>query len=383
MNLDPYPTAIPYGRQCIEETDIEAVVSTLKSDYVTQGPAVAAFEAALCEVTGARYAIAVASGTAALHLACRGLGIKRGDRGVVPAITFAATANCLRYCDATVDFCDVDRVSGLATPSSFRDAIGGEGAKVLLPVSYSGAVCDMEGIAEVARDEGAFVIEDAAHSIGAAYRDSEGNRVASGSCMHSDAAILSFHPVKHICAGEGGAVLTNDATLARRVRRLRSHGIEKLDAWKYDQVELGFHYRMTDLQASLGRSQLSRLDANICKRREIAKRYSRAFSEEPFRSRIRISNTDEESSWHLFVVHFQSAEVRQAAYDFLHEHNVRAQVHYMPVYRHSYYKEMGCCELSGAEAFYESCLSLPMYPSLKDVEQEYVIRCLRHFLGDE
>lgn len=377
MDLEPYPKSIPYGRQCIDEADISAVVKTLKSDFVAQGPEVLAFESELCERTGAKYAIAVSSGTAALHLCCAGLGISGGDVGLVPGITFAATANCLRYVGARVEFVDVDADHGLATSVEFERAAEKAGhAKLFLPVSYSGQVPDLENIAALAGRRDAYVVEDAAHSIGATYSGS----IPSASCQHSDAAILSFHPVKHVCAGEGGAVLTSDKVLADRVRTLRSHGIENRDAWRYDQTELGFHYRMTDLQAALGRSQLAKLPDFLARRRALAERYREAFLREPFSSRIRLPMEEEGSALHLFVIRFSDAAEREAAYAFFHRHNVRVQVHYMPVYRHLYYEQQGHEPLAGCEAFYGRCLSLPLYPSLGDKEQEYVIRCLGAFL---
>ncbi|MBC2605782.1 UDP-4-amino-4,6-dideoxy-N-acetyl-beta-L-altrosamine transaminase [Pelagicoccus albus] len=377
MEFSPHPIPIPYGRQSIDDSDIAAVVEALKSEFVAQGPRVDRFESALCEVTGARYAIAVSSGTAALHLSCLGLGVEEGDVGIVPAITFAATANCLRYVGASPRFCDVDAKSGIAGPREFQNCLESDpSVKVMLPVSYSGAVTDLAEIARLAKKSGSFVVEDAAHSLGAEY--SGGCR--SGSCEHSDAAILSFHPVKHICSGEGGAVLTNDKTLADRIRKLRSHGIERREAWLYNQTELGYHYRMTDLQAALGVSQLARLPSFLQRRRDLAVRYQTAFSEFPFSDRIRIASQDHLSARHLFVIHFSESEERDAAYRFFHEHNVKVQVHYMPVYRHSYYKEFVDAFLPGAESFYSTCLSLPLFPALKDEEQEYVIECLRRFL---
>jgi len=370
---------IPYGKQSIDDSDIEAVVSVLRSDFVTQGPVVGEFESALAEYTGARYAVAVSSGTAALHLACQALDLGAGDRGIVPAITFAATANCLRYVGAEPGFCDVDPVTGLSGSAEFQAALDQGPAKALLPVSYAGSASELAAVASLAHKSGAYVIEDAAHSIGARYRDRQGRDFASASCSHSDAAILSFHPVKHVCAGEGGAILTNDETLARRSRRLRSHGMERGPNWLYDQVELGSHYRMTEMQAALGKSQLLRLPAALHRRRRLALRYEDAFAQEPFASRVRLSNCDDGSARHLFVVHFESAERREAAYRFLHERSVRAQVHYKPVYRHSYYQGLGCKPLPSAEAFYAGCLSLPLYPSLGEDEQDYVIEALRRF----
>ncbi len=377
---------IPYARQCIDESDIEAVVEALKSDFVTQGPRVGYFEDGLKEATGARYAIAVSSGTAALHLAYQGLGMGGGDVGIVPSITFAATANALRHCGAEVAWCDVEATSGLAGLSNFEktgDALVavGKSPKLLVPVSFAGRLCDLSAISEYAAKHGAYVVEDAAHSIGAVRGD-----LRSASCDFSDAAILSFHPVKHICAGEGGAVLTNDETLARRVRSLRSHGIEKTPeilesegGWAYAQTELGWNYRMTDLQASLGGSQLRKLDSNIGRRREIAARYHEAFGEEAFRGSLERPIPDEGSAWHLYVVRFVSKELRRAVYGFMHANGVGVQVHYMPVYRHPYYRTDSPVLQSGAEAFYSGCLSLPMYPSLSDEEQSYVIETMERF----
>lgn len=375
--------AIPYARQSISEADIQAVVDVLRSDFVTQGPAIERFERGLCEVTGARYAVAVSSGTAALHLSCLGLGLGTEHYGIVPAITFAATANCLRYVGAEVRFCDVDPLSGKASKETLEAAIQNADTKkrlgAVLPVSLSGSAAGLDELAKIARREGAYVIEDAAHSIGAEYRNSEGSVCRSGSCTHSDAAILSFHPVKHICAGEGGAVLTNDEVLARRIRRLRTHGVEKGERWLYDQVELGYHYRMTEMQAALGASQLGRLSENVVRRRDLVERFREAFSEEPFSRRLQMAQQDDGSAWHLFVVHFSGAEEREAAYCFLREQKVFAQVHYFPVYRHSDYGRGGSFQLEGAERYAGSCLSLPLYPSLSDAEQDRVVDVLRAF----
>ncbi len=376
---------LPYGRQGIEAADVEAVLAALGSDYLTQGPRVGWFEDALREATGARYAVAVSSGTAALHLACLGLGVGPGDVGVVPSITFVATANCLRYVGAKVAFCDVDAASALAGPGEFRAALGGAEsagrARVALPVSFAGSAPDLAGISGLAAERGLFVIEDAAHSIGASYR-AEGGVHLSGSCRHSDAATLSFHPVKHVCAGEGGAVLTNDETLARRARSLRSHGIEKGEGWLYRQTELGFNYRLTDLQAALGRSQLARLGENVRRRRELVGRYRAALAEDRFAGRILAPPVDELSSWHLFVVRFAGgAEERAAAYRFLHERGIRAQVHYVPVYRHDAHRAAAPVDLPGAEAYYAGCLSLPLYPGLRDEDLDRVLGALEEFLN--
>lgn len=378
------PRIIPYARQSIDDADIQAVVDSLRSDFVTQGPRVEWFEDGLREATGAAYAVAVSSGTAALHLACLGLGVGPEDVGIVPAITFAATANCLGYVGAEVRFCDVDPKSGHARAKNFSDALAlAKGrAKVLFPVSYGGQPCEMEAIAALGESNGVFVIEDAAHSIGAMYTRSCGS-ARSASCAHSDAAILSFHPVKHVCAGEGGAVMTNDATLARRLRSLRSHGIDrtfvdgKPDRWLYEQKELGFHYRMTEMQAALGWSQLAKLDRFIEKRRVLAERYLALLSDKTFDDFLDLPMDHSGSSWHLFVVRFKSAAQRVNAYDYLHANGVRVQVHYIPVYRHPFHQGEEDLGLPGAEAFYSCCLSLPLYPDLSFDEQDYVIGLLR------
>lgn len=377
---------IPYARQSIDDSDIEAVVGALKSDFITQGPKIGFFEDGLKEATGARYAVAVSSGTAALHLAYFGLGLGEGDVGVMPAITFAATANAARYCGSEVSFCDVDPETGLANAGHFEEAVSqlkaaGKTAKLFAPVSFSGRMAGLREIAEYAGQCGAYVVEDAAHSIGAT-----GDGARSGSCVFSDAAILSFHPVKHICAGEGGAVLTNDETLARRVRNLRSHGIErpaelleKEGGWAYSQTELGLNYRMTELQAALGCSQLKRLDRFIDRRRAIAQRYSDAFEASVFRKGFDCPQMDTGSSWHLYVIRFHSSQLRRSAYDFFKTAGIGVQVHYIPVYRHPYYESTGVDEMPGSEKFYEGCLSLPLFPDLSVDDQLHVIEVAKVF----
>ncbi len=386
------PEWIPYARQSIEESDVEAVVQTLRSNYITQGPRTSWFEEALKEATGASHAVVVSSGTAALHLSCLALDVSVNSVGIVPANTFVATANCLKLAGGGVIFADVDPTTGLSQPSHFKAALEESlsdslPVKALLPVSYSGSCPDFEGIRDIADQSGLSVIHDASHSLGASYRTSDGSICKSGSCAHADAAIFSFHPVKSICAGEGGAILTNDEALARRARRLRSHGVERSQSiseqygpWAYQQEELGLNYRMTEMQAALGYNQLARLGEFVDRRLEIARRYHEAFSVEPFARVFNLPQLDERSAWHLYPIRFRNPNCREQAYAFLKERNIGSQVHYIPLYHHSYYKDIiGREEMPGAEQFYASCLSIPLYPSLQDSEQERITSTLKSF----
>lgn len=384
---------IPYARQWIDEDDIAAVTAALRADFLTQGPTIAEFEAALATATGARHAVAVSSGTAALHLSALALGLGPGRTGLTSPITFAASANCFLYAGAEAAFVDVDAHSGLMAPAALdaeltrRSAAGGKPG-VVVAVSLAGRAADLPALAKVCARHAWTLVEDAAHSFGATYRD-DGSVYRSASCAHTQAAILSFHPVKHICTGEGGAVLTNDDALAAHVRRLRTHGIERPapeknpageGAWFYEQVELGYHYRLTDLQAALGLSQLRKLPRFLERRRTLARRYAEILAGEPFARILRAPVFDGEHAYHLYVVHFRSPEDRRAAYEHLAAAEIRAQVHYIPVYRHPYYRERyGEQPLPGAEAFYSGCLSLPLFPAMTDAEQDRVIAALADF----
>jgi perosamine synthetase len=384
---------IPYARQWIDQDDIDAVVDVLRSDFLTQGPAIARFEAALAEVTGARHAVAVSSGTAALHLACLALDLGPGRAGVTSPITFAASANCFLYCGARAAFADVDPDTGLMTAASLdavltRETAAGTPPGVVVAVSLAGCTADLPALAAVCAHHGWTLVEDAAHSLGGHYV-CDGAGIRSGSCRHTHAAILSFHPVKHITTGEGGAVLTNDDALAARLRRLRTHGIEKPapgsagaaeGGWFYEQVELGFHYRLTDIQAALGGSQLARLPGFLARRRELARRYAQVLSAPPFDRVLRAPLFDPAHAYHLFIVHFLDTVLRRTAYDFLAARGIRTQVHYIPVHRHPHYQRVcGPQSLPGAEAFYSGCLSLPLFPRMTDDDQERVVAELAAF----
>lgn len=376
---------IPYGRQSVSEEDIAAVAEVLRSDFLTQGPVSANFEAAVAEYCGARYAVAVANGTAALHLAVMALGLSEGGLLWTTPITFVASANCARYVGADVDFVDIDAatlnmsVDALAAKLEAADAAG-RLPDVVVPVHFAGASCDMARIRELADRYGFKVLEDAAHAVGGRYRNA-----AVGSCAYSDATTFSFHPVKVITTGEGGMVLTNDAAVANRARLLQTHGITRDVSlmrgapdgpWYYQQVALGHNFRITDIQAALGVSQLGRLDEFVKRRNSIASVYQEAFAELPVRWQEVPS--DVFSAYHLFVVTLDRHD-RATIYDRLRELGVGSAVHYIPVHLQPYYRDLGFQPggFPNAEAYYGSCITLPMYPTLDDEGVETVTQALR------
>lgn len=387
--------AIPYGRQSISRGDIEAVEKVLKSDFLTQGPAVPAFEAAVARYCGAKNALAVNNATSALHLACLALGVGPGDIVWTSPITFAASANCARYCGATIDFVDIDpRTYNLSVErlgEKLRQAQrAGKLPKVVIPVHLSGQSCDMGGIDALAREYGFKVIEDAAHAIGGRYK---GEPV--GNCRYSDIAVFSFHPVKIITTGEGGIAVTNEEQLARKMRLLRSHGITRdasemqpraaNELWNYQQIELGFNYRMTDIQAALGSSQMQRLDEFVARRRAIAARYDEALRDLPVTTPWQ--HPEAYSSYHLYVVRLKLPDIgktHRQIYQAMHEAGVLVNLHYIPVYRQPYYERMGFAPgyCPNAERYFAEALSLPMYAGLTDIDQDTVVRALRQSLTE-
>ncbi len=389
---------IPYGRQWIDEDDVAAVAAALRGDWLTQGPTIAAFEADLCEVTGAPYAVAVSSGTAALHLACLAAGVGPGDHGVTSDVTFVASANGIRYAGGTPVLADVLAESGLTTPALASAAVGDRPQKVWIPVDLCGAVADLPGFAALAAASGGRVIEDAAHALGATYTHA-GQTYRAGSCAHTDFSILSFHPVKHITTIEGGAILCRDAGAYQLLTELRSHGITRDPArlsrvdgpWSYEQQTLGYHYRIGDIPCALGRSQLRKLPAFLARRREIARRYDAGIAARGLPLDA-VPGDRDASAWHLYVVRLrprpgestaQLAVRRRALYDDLRARGVLCQVHYIPVHHHpdfaSFLPENA--SFPGAEAWYASCLSIPMYPALSDSQVDHVLDALAAALG--
>lgn len=381
-------TMIPYGRQDISEADIQAVMDVLRSDFLTQGPAVPAFENAISGYCGVRQAVAMNSATSALHLACLALGVGPGDRVWTSPITFVASANCALYCGAQVDFVDIDprtynmSVECLAEKLARAEASGCL-PKVVIPVHLCGQSCDMAGIYELSQRYGFKIIEDASHAIGGKYR---GEPV--GNCRYSDIAVFSFHPVKIITTGEGGGAVTNDPRLAKRLQLLRSHGItreagdmtrEPDGPWYYQQIMLGFNYRMTDLQAALGLSQMQRLDEFVSRRHAIFRRYHERLAGLPVETPWQ--HPDTYSGLHLYVIRLKLGEIRQthrAVFDSMRAAGIGVNLHYIPVYQQPYYEGLGFTSghCPAAEQYYAEAISLPMYPLLTEAQQDHVIHAL-------
>jgi UDP-4-amino-4,6-dideoxy-N-acetyl-beta-L-altrosamine transaminase len=372
---------LPYGRQSIAEDDIEAVIEVLRSDWLTQGPAVERFEQELAAACGARYAVAVANGTAALHLACLAAGLGPGDVALAPSLTFVASANCALYCGARPVLLDIDSQTLDIDAAAGDSACQMQRVKVVVPVHFGGLPCDMERISASARRAGAVVIEDACHALGARWRSSDGFWHQVGDCSHSNMVCFSFHPVKHITTGEGGAILTNDAQLCEQLRLLRTHGItratERLTRddgpWYYEMQALGFNYRITDLQCALGYAQLRKLRGWVARRRQIAARYRSTLSQLPYIG-LQAASEGRESSYHLFVIQVPG---REEFYRHLRENGLGVQVHYVPIHLQPYYREhfgYKAGDLPKAEAYYRCAVSIPIFPAMSDEDVERVVR---------
>src|SRR5690554_147167 len=370
---------IPYGRQQIDQGDIDAVIKTLKSDFLTQGPKVEEFEKAFANYVGSKYAVAVSNATAGLHISNLALGVNEGDRVITTPITFAASANASRYCGAEVWFADIDPETYLLDIKSVEKLLQGKPTgffKGIVLVDFAGLPVNLEGFRKLADQNGLWIIEDAAHAPGGYFIDSKGYQNKCGNGRYADCAVFSFHPVKHIACGEGGMVTTNDSKLYELLKLYRSHGITKDNmsedhgGWYYEMQALGYNYRLTDMQAALGISQLAKNPKGLIRRNEIADKYKNAFKN----SKIKFQALPEDSyhAHHLFVIEIAD---RKGLYDYLKEHNIFAQIHYIPLHTLPYYKEIGYgdADLPNAENYYNHCISLPMYPSLTDEEQAYVI----------
>ena len=383
---------IPYGRQDITQADIDAVVEVLRSDFLTQGPAVARFESAVATRVGANRAVAVNSATGALHVACLALGVTEGDLLWTVPNTFVASANCGRYCGTDVDFVDIDPLTWNISVTSLRTKLeraraDGRLPKVVVPVHFGGQPTDQEAIAELAQEFGFRILEDASHSIGA---ERNGERV--GSCRWSDATVFSFHPVKIVTTGEGGMVVTNDAELADRMAMYRSHGItrdatrfvgESAGPWYYEQQLLGFNYRLTDIHAALGTSQFARLDAYIERRNVLAKRYDEALAGLPLV--LPYIRPENRSAFHIYVVRLDRAATsrsQRSVIEALRSRGIEVNLHYMPVHLQPYYRDLGFSEgqFPEAEAYGGEAVTLPLYPAMTDDAQDYIIDALREIL---
>ncbi|MBY5950922.1 UDP-4-amino-4,6-dideoxy-N-acetyl-beta-L-altrosamine transaminase [Algoriphagus marincola] len=372
---------IPYGRQHITEDDIQAVVDTLKSDYLTQGPKIAEFEQAFAEYVGAKYAVAVSNGTAALHLNAIALNVKPGDKVITTPITFVASANCVRYCGGEVIFGDIDPETYLLDIKHVREILEADvrrDIKGIIPVNFAGRVVDMQAYRQLADEFGCWIIEDACHSPGGFFLDSDQKQVMSGSCQYADLAIFSFHPVKHIAAGEGGMITTNNEELYQKILNLRTHGIQQDPSnriyddslWYYEMQELGYNYRITDMQAALGRSQLSRAEEGLSRRRELANRYFDFFKNKSYV--LGQSGVIEGHAYHLYILEVKQ---RKELHKYLRDLEIFAQIHYIPAHLMPYYRQFGWKEgdLPIAEKYYSQCISIPMFPSLSDEEQRFVM----------
>jgi UDP-4-amino-4,6-dideoxy-N-acetyl-beta-L-altrosamine transaminase len=387
---------IPYGRQNITDEDIKAVTETLKSDYLTQGPKIAEFEQTFATYVGAKFAVAVANGTAALHLCTLALGVKEGDKVITTPITFAASANCVRYCGGDIVFSDIDAESYLLDINAVRLLLEASPKGTytgIIPVDFAGRSVDMEEFRKLADEYDLWIIEDACHAPGGYFMDTNDTEQKCGNGKNAELAIFSFHPVKHIASGEGGMVTTNDPELYQKLLQLRTHGIVKSETlysntiefaggndtypgWYMEMQTLGFNYRLTDFQAALGLSQLNRADQGLERRKSIAVNYENAFEGRPYI--MGQSGSVIGHAYHLYIIEVKD---RLGLYNYLREHNIFAQIHYIPCHLMPYYREFGWKEgdMPIAENYYKHCISLPMYPTLKPEEQQFVIEKIDEF----
>lgn len=379
---------ISYGRQHITDEDIQVVVETLKSDYLTQGPKIAEFETDFAKYCGCKYACVVSNGTAALHLCAMALGIKPGDKVITTPITFVASANGFRYCGAEIVFCDINPDTYLMDMDKLEDILKASPKgtyKAVVPVDFAGYPVDVERMRALADEYGFAIVEDACHAPGGSLVDSKGVKNMVGNGSYADLTVFSFHPVKHIATGEGGAITTNNKELYDKVSLYRTHGITKDPAllqdnhggWYYEMQELGYNYRITEFQAALGISQLKRLDWSIERRNDIAKKYDEAFANTSIHIPFRADNITH--AFHLYIIQIDK---RKELYDFLRQNNIYSQVLYIPAHTMPYYRQQGWKygDLPIAESYYLKCLALPMYPTLTTEEQDWIIQSVMDFI---
>jgi UDP-4-amino-4,6-dideoxy-N-acetyl-beta-L-altrosamine transaminase len=386
---------IPYGRQDISQEDINAVIDVLKSDFLTQGPVVPAFEKAVSDYCQAKYTFAVNSATSGLHIACLALGVGKGDLVWTSPITFVASANCALYCGADVDFVDIDPATYNMSVDALEDKLIrahklGRLPKVIIPVHLAGQSCEMDKISSLSKKYGFKIIEDASHAIGGRYKDK-----AIGGCQFSDITIFSFHPVKIITTGEGGMCLTNDSQLAISINRFRSHGIVRHPSemthvpdgpWYYQQIELGYNYRMTDIQAALGLSQMKRLDDFVSARHTIAKRYNEILNEDWIE--LPWQHPDTYSGLHLYIIRVKynnKGITHKQLFEKLRNAGILVNLHYIPVYRHPYYEAIGYDkqEFPNAESYYSEAISIPMFANMTESDQQFVIEAIKKPIGHQ
>lgn len=392
---------IPYGRQDISAADIAAVVETLQSDWLTQGPAIERFEQAVADYCGAKHAVAVCNATAALHIACLAAGLEAGDMLWTAPNTFVASANCGRYCSAGVDFVDIDSAAYNMSVAALAQKLeqaerDGKLPKIVIPVHFSGQSCDMAAVHALSQRYGFRVIEDASHAVGGRYLNEP-----VGSCAFSEMAVFSFHPVKIITTGEGGMILTNRTDLYEKLKRLRSHGItrdpaemqdeshgalhdEPRGSWYYQQIELGYNYRMTDIQAALGASQLQRLDEFVQRRHQLAARYATLLADLPVT--LPWQHPDTHSAWHLYVIRLKLDKIgknHRQVFEALRQAGIGVNLHYIPVHLQPYYRQLGfgAGDFPEAEKYYAEAISLPLYPGLTEADQDRVVAVLKSILS--
>lgn len=395
---------IPYGRQSITDEDIHAVTEALKSDYLTQGPRIAEFEKAFANYVDAKFAVAISNGTAALHLCALALNIQEGDRVITTPITFAASANCVKYCGGEVVFADIDPDTYLLSIDRVRELLESSPTgtyKGIIPVDFAGRAVDLEEFRQLADEYDLWIIEDACHAPGGSFTDNYGNQQSCGNGNFADLAIFSFHPVKHIASGEGGMITTNNKELYEKILKLRTHGITKNEfeyqnsiefavgelknselrtqeypTWYMEMQELGYNYRITDFQCALGQSQLRRANKGVKRRKQIAEIYTDVFDGKPFIKGK--SGVIEGHAYHLYII---EVEDRLGLYNYLRDNNIYVQIHYIPCHLMPYYRQFGWKEgdMPNAENYYKHCLSLPMYPTLTNRQQNFVISTINKY----